>query len=86
MTIYKGSETKITATFTADNVATNTTVTATVQDPDGTVTNPSVSNTATGVYEFDLLLNKAGRWIVKVAGSGDVNAVIQNTISVTDTI
>ena len=84
--IFVGQEKKYTATFKADAVAAATTVTVTIKDPDGIESNPTTTTSATGVYEFDLLFTKSGRWDIKVVGSGGVNAATQTTEIVADTI
>jgi hypothetical protein len=74
------------ATFrNAAGVATNTTVTLTIRSPDGTVTTPTASNTATGVYHYDLALASnaaAGVWNYRFAGTGTVTATEQDTFVV----
>ena len=86
MTTFKGTQRKATATFAVDGVNTDTTVVVTLRAPDGTETNPTATNTATGVYEANLLCTQNGQYTVKFVGTGDVIAVSQTTFHIRDTI
>ena len=47
-----------------------TTVTVTVTNPNGVITNPSATNVSTGVYYVNVLGNVAGTWTVDWLGTG----------------
>ncbi len=73
MTYYIGKKVQVTATFTLNDVNTSpTTVVTKVVNPDGTETSPTATNTAPGIFSFDVLLDKAGDWYFRVTASGIV--------------
>jgi hypothetical protein len=87
ITIYTaGTEVRFSATFAADP----TTVTLSVKEPSGTTTiytygtDPELVRDGVGEYHADLVLNTAGLWWYKFAGSGAVTAVKQDCIFVSE--
>lgn len=81
-------------TCTVDGVATDpTTITARVQDPDGTVTvyvyltNSELTKDSTGIFELAITLTKAGQWWIRFEGTGACIATTPDyIISVRDSI
>jgi hypothetical protein len=66
-----GQPVRITATFKVGSTLTNpTSVTVSVKDPDGVVSNPSATNDSTGIYHVDITPAKKGRYAYRVAGTG----------------
>ena len=66
-----GDVVRVTGTFTdADGVATDpTTVTGKYKDPsDNETTDSSPTNSATGVYYFDIEIDEAGSWKYRLEG------------------
>jgi hypothetical protein len=58
--------------YNASGVLTNATVALAVTDPAGAVTNPSITNTSTGVYDAAFTVNAAGLWSWVWTVSGNV--------------
>lgn len=56
----------------ADGVLTNTTMTLAVTSPSGTVSNPSITNTSTGVYDAAFTLTEAELWRWTWTASGTI--------------
>lgn len=72
-----GDLVQITATFTAlaSKAPVNpTTVTFTVRKPDGTVSNPAASSSATGVFTAQLPIDQSGTWRWRAVGTGAAQA------------
>ena len=66
-----GDAVRVTGTFTdADGVATDpTTVTGKYKDPSGNeTTDESPTNSATGVYYFDIEIDESGKWLYRLEG------------------
>jgi hypothetical protein len=59
-----------------------TTVTLTVQAPDGTTTTPAHSNPSTGRYEAVVTLDQAGVWVYRWEGTGVIDAAEEGAIGV----
>lgn len=82
-----GDKPKVQATFTLDDVNTDPdAVTVTVIAPDGTRSNPTPTNSATGIYSVLISLAAAGFYHVRFKGSGTVDAVGDTSIQVENTI
>lgn len=78
-----GDTVKLTNTFKVSGTATDpTSVTLTVTDPSGNDTTPSPTNSATGVYTYDLAVDEAGVWIVKWEGDSPAADVSVSTVTV----
>lgn len=56
-----------------------TTVTVIVISPTGERTNPSASNPSTGLYHASFTPTKAGEWVVRFEGTGDLVASSPDT-------
>ena len=83
MSTYAGQRKRATITLSVDDVATDGTVTVSLMAPDGTITNPSVTNdTGAGNYHADFTVDQEGRWYLRVASTGDVIAAVETTIDV----
>ena len=69
-----GDKQRFTATFRDDTGALKdpSTVVATLREPDGTISTPSVSPVSTGVHKVDLSFTKSGRHFLEFVGTGDV--------------
>lgn len=67
-----------------DGALTNATVTLTVTDPAGNTTAPSVTNTATGVYDASFTLTAAGTWQWKWTSTGNVVDVAYGQVTAQD--
>jgi hypothetical protein len=74
---YKqGQRVRVTCSFRVDGVATDpTSVTCKIMDPTRSVSTPTVSKSATGVYYVDVIANKRGEWNVRFEGTGACTAV-----------
>ena len=77
---FKGQTVRITGTFSVAGTATDPdTVTLTVRNPAGLETSyiyaaAQISRVSAGVYYANVSLDKAGRWIYKWEGTGEVPA------------
>lgn len=78
-----------------DLTATNvdpTAVTLTVEAPDDVVTvytyggSPALQKETTGRFYADILLNQAGRWVYRLAGTGAVTAAAEGSLLVRRTL
>lgn len=69
-----GDRERFKATFKDDAGALKnpTTVVATLREPDGTISTPSVSNPSVGVHEVDLTFSQTGRHFLQFKGTGVV--------------
>lgn len=73
--------------FAVDDEATDpTTITLTIEAPDGTVTTPAPEHAGDGVYEYDLLLDAPGVWKWLWVGTGAAAAATQGVILATPQI
>jgi hypothetical protein len=73
-----GQLVRVTATFTVGSTPTNPgTVTATVKDPTGALTNPSATNGGTGIYTVDVTPAMKGRYVVRLVGTSPVVAAAE---------
>lgn len=64
-----------------------TNVTVTTKAPDGTVTSyTDALHPSVGVYEKDVVLDQAGRWWVRIAGTGAVAAVDEHALDVNPSV
>jgi hypothetical protein len=66
--------------YNAAGSLTNATVVLTVTDPAGSTSTPSVTNTATGIYDAEFTLASAGTWTWRWAASGTVVAVEDGSV------
>lgn len=55
-----------------------TSVTVTVRSPNGTLTNPAVTNPALGEFESQFTLNRIGVWRFEFTGSGPLGVVVRS--------
>jgi hypothetical protein len=82
----KGTQVRLSATFTVAGVATDpTTVTFKVEDPTGIVTSytsPQVIKDSVGNYHLDILLGTSGVWWYRTEGSGVVTAATEAQLAV----
>ena len=76
-----GTTVTATATFrnVSDKLADPNTVTATLKDPAGTITNPTASMESTGVYIVPCPITTEGIWYLRVAGDGNSATVATET-------
>jgi uncharacterized protein YfaS (alpha-2-macroglobulin family) len=58
------------------------TVICKVKDPDGTVTQPTVSHDSAGVYTAEIAVTKKGRWTYRFAGTGGYQGARERDIRV----
>lgn len=65
-----GDSVKLTFLVRVDGILTNATVTLVVTAPDGTTSNPSISNPATGTYTASVAPAQAGQWTYKWGATG----------------
>jgi len=70
--------------YNASGVLTNATVTLALTDPAGAITNPTVTNTSTGVYDASFTLATAGMWTWKWTASGTVVDVESGSVLAED--
>lgn len=84
MTVYTvGSLATLTTTLTdTSGVLTNATMALSVTKPDGTTTAPSVTNPATGMYAATVLADQAGTWIYTWTASGALVVVDEGQFTV----
>lgn len=78
VTVIVGSNVVVTATFKDKNkeLAEPATVTAVVQAPDGTQSNPVPTNESLGVWETVIPTDQVGDWYYQISGEGaDMDAV-----------
>lgn len=66
--------------YNAAGVLTNATVALAVTDPTGDVTNPSITNSSTGVYDASFTLTEAGLWTWTWTVSGNVVDVAHGSV------
>lgn len=67
-----GNTVRVKATIRVDDTLTDpTTVTITIEEPDGTDQTPSVSNPSTGVHQATFAPDQTGYHRVKIEGSGN---------------
>ena len=76
MSVYDiGDGIRLTANFTLNDVATNpTTVVVKLTDPSGNSGTSSPTNTGTGAYYEDVIVDEAGKWYYRWTGTGAVVA------------
>jgi hypothetical protein len=78
-----GQTIRISASWTAGGIAAEPgSVDVSVESPDGTITTPSPTNTATGADHVDLQVTESGRWTVRFAGTDPVPTAAEITIDV----
>lgn len=53
-----------------------------VKSPAGTITTPSVTNSATGVYYSDISVTSAGTWYYRFEATGNGQAAAEESFSV----
>ncbi len=90
MPLYQpGDLVRLSTTFTVDGTPTDpTTVTLTVQEPDGTksdyvyLTHPEVVRDSAGVYRADITVDQAGLWAWSWKGTGTAAGVDDGAFSV----
>lgn len=90
MPLYQpGDLVRLSTTFTVDDTPTDpTSVTLTVQKPDGTQTDyvhgtdPEVVKDSTGVYHADIEADQAGLWVWAWTGTGAAHGVDEGSFSV----
>ena len=56
------------------------TVSSSVRDPAGTITTPTPANDNVGEYSLAISFNLPGRWIIKIIGTGAVEATEKTEI------
>lgn len=66
--------------YDASGALASATVALTVTDPSGTTSNPSVTNTSTGVYDAAFTLSSAGTWTWRWTVSGNVVEVADGSV------
>jgi hypothetical protein len=78
-----GDVVRLTATFSnVAGVATDTTAVLSLEAPDGTVTTPSVTHGATGVYTVDVTPTAFGVWYYRWSGTGGVTTAEEGAFTV----
>jgi hypothetical protein len=83
MTVYVGGTEVVTATFrdSAGALADPTSVTVTIEDPDGNQAAGVAVNQSVGIYTVDVTCDDAGYWFVRVVGTGNnVDAISETTV------
>lgn len=77
-----GDKRTFTASFTdeSETPIDPTTVVGTVREPDGTLTTPTINNTAVGVYTMVFEFTQPGRHIAYFIGDGAVNAATESEV------
>ena len=71
-----GDKVRITATFknTAGTDTDPTTIVGKYLDPSGSETIASTTNSATGIYFFDISISAEGTWFFRFTGTGTIEA------------
>lgn len=59
------------------NLYTPTSVTVTVRAPNGTLSNPAVTNPSTGLYQTTFNLNQQGVWRFQFQGNGPLDVIVR---------
>ena len=78
-----GQARTLTAVFKKNGVRTDGTVTLRIKKPDDTEVTPTLTNDATGVYTYSLLLEQTGDYVYKWESTGEVVAASEDrTITV----
>lgn len=69
-----GDKQRFTATFKDENgvLKDPTLAVATLREPDGTISTPSVANPSVGIHTVDLAFTQSGRHFLEFVGTGDV--------------
>lgn len=69
-----GDRERFKATFKDDTGALKnpTTTVATLREPDGTITTPTINDESTGVKTVDITFTQTGRHYLRFTGTGDV--------------
>ena len=80
---YVGQLVHVTAVFTLSGTATDpSAVVVSVKDPNGTMTTPTATKDSTGNYHVDVSAIVAGRYFVRFAGTGVVQAAAEQEFDV----
>lgn len=83
MAYVVGTEVRISATFSVDNILTDpTTVVGSWQKLGGTATTPTVTKDSTGKYHFNILTDTAGSYHYRMEGTGLCTAAAQGSFVV----
>lgn len=82
--VRRGTAVRCAVVFTdaAGDAADPTTQTAQVRAPDGTITTPVLTKDSLGHFHVDVTPDAHGDWLVRLAGTGTVEAVALGRISV----